>query len=979
LAFVGAVWLERFTWATWGVHTALRRLGVSDVSFRLTRLSPDGVTVEDVRFGGAHPVLAVDWLELRFSPAELRHGRIDRLRVRGVDVPLVVDGQRLRLPLQERVSALLTNRVTAGVDRAAAGAPAFSVPAIGEVSVYDLRMPLQTADGRELERVVCSGGVFAEADASRMRFWGDLRTTFGVEGRFSGSATPLDGAWRAESELKAKRVEDLVARLRTIAPDAVSAVCGVALSNVSATVRGSVSVRSWSQVTAFDGSLELGRGSGFSWGSRGENLRFQTFRVEGSGTPGDAQCRFSMGVSGFRLGGGLGAEQDDGRLLGARGTVRWSQSATNRSVRAVCDTDLPGRTAVQVLSPVLPLIPRLMTDGGSLHADADLTQPRTGGGWRGSVRGTAEARRSAATLPRGRLGVGRLVIGGELAVDDSSPGLLTTTVAMEDAYFVGAGVSARGGGKMTLEARPPYGSALGTFEGRATESAAVAASGLSLPADGVRFSGRAAVDGLVTNPVWRVAFDVPELDVSAPSAQMLVNARAGATVQAVYGASRFAFSGDAWVRDAAASSAVSRVAWGVKRASLHVEVPETGLDRASNVVVRLGVAVRGACASLGGQGALEDAEADVPLAWSQASGWSVEPGARLTWRKLESRGLRIAPGAFALRTEKTALEAALDASVEGSRLGARLCVRVPLTPSEQVTAVATIPETAWDENDAALSVLRQWDATVSASGRLAAEANIRFLGGRPLVEGSARLAGVQLTRGSANVHGLSAEVPFEYGVSLRTVGRPFVAFDDAQVGNIRLGKGRIEFQVTPDEVFVDRAEVACCQGHLRAYSIHLNPKRPKAEIIVYADRIDMGEALTLAMPFRGRMEGVLYGQFPVGIDGDRVRLSTGYLYSLPGQGGKLRLDGHAPVQSLLDQAGVKGEVQVPLAKALSDMDFSAVRFELTPEADGQAVLKIKVDGKSNFKEWPAPVDLELNLHGPLEKLLNVGLDMSRKR
>ena len=134
----------------------------------------------------------------------------------------------------------------------------------------------------------------------------------------------------------------------------------------------------------------------------------------------------------------------------------------------------------------------------------------------------------------------------------------------------------------------------------------------------------------------------------------------------------------------------------------------------------------------------------------------------------------------------------------------------------------------------------------------------------------------------------------------------------------------------------------------------------------------------MIMPFKGKVEGVLYGRFPVGITADRVKLSTGFLYSLPGQGGVLRLEDSDQMLTLLDRAGITGDVREPLSRALSDMDFTVIRMELEPKLGGEAVLRIKLDGKSNFKEWPAPVALNLNLHGPLEELLNLGLSVSRK-
>jgi hypothetical protein len=158
--------------------------------------------------------------------------------------------------------------------------------------------------------------------------------------------------------------------------------------------------------------------------------------------------------------------------------------------------------------------------------------------------------------------------------------------------------------------------------------------------------------------------------------------------------------------------------------------------------------------------------------------------------------------------------------------------------------------------------------------------------------------------------------------------------------------------------------------------VHLNLKTPRDDFVVYADRIDMGEALMMAFPFKGKIDGVLYGRVPVGIDRGRVKLYPGFLYSLPGQGGKIVLDDSRQMLGLLEQAGIRGDVQAPLSKALSDMDLSAIKMDLAPREAGDETLSIRLTGKSNFKEWPAPVDLSLNLNGPIEQLLNIGLDMS---
>ena len=398
----------------------------------------------------------------------------------------------------------------------------------------------------------------------------------------------------------------------------------------------------------------------------------------------------------------------------------------------------------------------------------------------------------------------------------------------------------------------------------------------------------------------------------------------------------------------------------------------------SNAQVQVAVCASNGWLRAGDQAVLEDARAAVPLTWSAADGLAFQPGQTLTWRRLDVLGVQGVPDGIGWTADGKTIAVSGGVRVAQSRFAAAVSARIPLDAPQRTTVAVALPETELTPEDSVAALVRRFDKEAEVTGRVAAEAKVRFLGTQPVAEGCARVTDVRVSRGAAEVSGLALEVPFECGASFRTVRRPYVAFARAKVGNVRLDQGRIEFQMTPQEVLVDRAEVGWCKGSLNVYSVRVDPKHPKADVVVYADRIDLGEALMMVMPFKGVMEGVLYGRFPVGFDGRHVKLSKGFLYSLPGQGGKLRLEDAAPVVSLLEQAGIKGDVQQPLSKALSDMDFSAIRMELEPQESGEAVLRMKLDGKSNFAEWPAPVDLNLNLHGPLERLMNLGLDMSRK-
>jgi hypothetical protein len=207
-----------------------------------------------------------------------------------------------------------------------------------------------------------------------------------------------------------------------------------------------------------------------------------------------------------------------------------------------------------------------------------------------------------------------------------------------------------------------------------------------------------------------------------------------------------------------------------------------------------------------------------------------------------------------------------------------------------------------------------------------------------------------------------------------------MTFDNLRMGNVTLSNGRIEFQVSEQDIFIDRFEAAFCKGQINLYALRLNPDDLRVNAVVYIDRVDLGEVLMLGLPFRTQQaEGILFGRFPLAYRDHQLKLLPGYLYSLPGQGGKFRIHDSTEIEPYLEQAGIQGTVQKPLAKALSDMDFSQIRVELEAPTADNALLKFKLQGKSNNKEWPAPVDLNLNVRGSLESLLNLGLEMSQRK
>jgi hypothetical protein len=986
-AVCAAVWHWRVGLATRAVGRALDAQGLGAVSFRLTGLSPWRTVVEDIRWDeGTETLLAVDRVEAHFSLDELRRRHVERIHVQGVRTTLLARDGNVVSPLAERVKTLAEK---AGTGAAASGGPPFS---IWMATVRDVRVNVISAENGEPVAALTLGAGGVAESAGRYRVWGQAEVldaqramgsaqgTADADGRLAaakvtGSVVPGTGAVAVAPVLEIKDIGGCLALAQRLMPGVLPDAMVEAQSSLTA--RGEFAVTGWTNLAPFSVSAELGRGSRFAVPSKSAAVQFQSLRVEASGTLHDIQGRVNAGVSGFSVGKGVEASQETGRMLSARASARFSQSATNQAVTVALESDLPGRSIAMVLPRVMPLVPVFFSDGGTLRVDAEVARPLAGA-WLGRVRYAAEALRSSVPLAGAYVGARAVRVAGEAAVAESRPGAVLADITLEGGYYFRDGMTVKGGGEAHLVTRPPYAEAEGTFKGQAGETRALA---LALKDAAVPFEGKAVVTSLASNPVWRIAARVPEFRVAWTQQAARVTGTVGGAADVRYSASGVAAHGGAWAREleihtGAATNPTPLATVG--RIGVAFDLPEVDWAGEADVAAEATFDVSNVWAGVKGVAELEDARCVLPFRWSKRDGLAFRAGQSLAWRRLAAQDVTVTPDGFVWSADGEAVEARIGARVEGSAVRAEVLARVPLTAPEDATLVFTLPETVIGPDDVLAARVRDKVGGAEVAGRVSVQANVRFLGTQPHVSGCVRLSEGSVRVGKAEVEGLAAEVPFLGGVIFRTVERPFVSFERAKMDNIRFDRGRLDFQVTRRGVLVDRLEIGYCKGSLNAYSVQWDFKNPKDDFVVYADRIDLGEALMMVVPFKGSMKGVLFGRLPVGIDQGKVKLSTGFLYSLPGQGGAMRLDDNRQMLSLLDQAGVKGDVQLPLSKALSDMDFSMLRLELEPKLDGEGTLRIKLVGKSNDKAWPAPVDLNLNLHGPLEKLVNMGLDLSRK-
>ena len=185
-------------------------------------------------------------------------------------------------------------------------------------------------------------------------------------------------------------------------------------------------------------------------------------------------------------------------------------------------------------------------------------------------------------------------------------------------------------------------------------------------------------------------------------------------------------------------------------------------------------------------------------------------------------------------------------------------------------------------------------------------------------------------------------------------------------------------RATEKTLMVNEATAGFCGGKVSLYSVFLDPKKMNAGLTLFLDDVDAGEALTHFNGFRGDASGRLHGKIRLFVreGGKAIRLSDAFLYSTPGEGGKLRMENADAITDNLALAGFDDAARGNVATALNDLDYTVLRLDLKRLDGREATLGVRIEGTATRGGLTVPVNLTVNINGELEQIINTGLGYS---
>ena len=305
------------------------------------------------------------------------------------------------------------------------------------------------------------------------------------------------------------------------------------------------------------------------------------------------------------------------------------------------------------------------------------------------------------------------------------------------------------------------------------------------------------------------------------------------------------------------------------------------------------------------------------------------------------------------------------------------------------SAALKIPETKFDENDSVIQALLSRypvsavsDLTFSGSVALDAKAERTFL--KPVPVWSAKLplrdlsVGLTISNESYSITGFSV-TPAASGIADHIDIAPmYPRAKSISAAGFDLDGFHATVRITEKAVLVTEAAAVFCDGQVNLYSLFLDPKNLNTGFTLFIDDVNAGETLSHLNGFNGEASGRLHGKVRLFVreGGKAVRLSDAFLYSTPGETGKLKLNDPTPVTDNLALAGLDEATRSNVANALTDLDYSVLRLNLKRGKGRSATLSTTLRGTATRDRVSVPVDITLNFNGELEQLINTGLGYS---
>jgi hypothetical protein len=236
---------------------------------------------------------------------------------------------------------------------------------------------------------------------------------------------------------------------------------------------------------------------------------------------------------------------------------------------------------------------------------------------------------------------------------------------------------------------------------------------------------------------------------------------------------------------------------------------------------------------------------------------------------------------------------------------------------------------------------------VKVNGKLMLTADLaaNHSGFKGAVQLQVQNASVRIQKDKFAVEGIQMSLSIPELPKLRSAAGQHLMFSKIALGDMIAKDGRIDFQIeSPRSFLIEKTHFIWCDGNVDTQSMRISPGVEDYRITFYCDRLKLAKVLEQFGAATAEGEGTVNGRIPLHYKNGKIRFDDGFLFSTPGQGGKIYLKG-----TEILTAGIPPNtpqyVQMELAReALKDYDYSWAKLNIASEGE-ELLLQMQMDGK----------------------------------
>ncbi len=235
----------------------------------------------------------------------------------------------------------------------------------------------------------------------------------------------------------------------------------------------------------------------------------------------------------------------------------------------------------------------------------------------------------------------------------------------------------------------------------------------------------------------------------------------------------------------------------------------------------------------------------------------------------------------------------------------------------------------------------QFSVTASTQTHASFKTHVLNTGGRIHIhEGSLDLPDLDLM-----VQGITGAIEFTDLLNPESLPGQKIKIKSINAGQFQFNDANLRFSIEDGKSLnIENLQFKWCNGLVSTESIRLPDKDNRLSLTLYCDRLEMDNLLRQIGAFDAEGGGTLNGRIPVVYDNGDITFDNGFLFSTPGQGGRIFVNDldrmmqgfpkDTPEFSQLDLAG----------EALKDFQYQWAKLQFNTRGDTLDV-KMELDGK----------------------------------